>query len=137
MADLSVTPASVLPYAGAVIQTGRAGETLLAGQALYLKAADGKLWKADDTAAAKAAAVGVALNGGAAGQPISYAQSGGVNPGAVVAIGTIYGVTDTAGGIGAVSELATPDFVTILGVATTVSRIDLAINASGVAIPAA
>lgn len=136
MADLTVTPANVLPYSGARIQTGRAGETIAAGQALYLKDADGKLWKADDASAAKAAAVGVALNGGAAGQPISYLEAGGVNPGATVVVGVVYGVTDTPGGIGAISERAVGDYITILGVGVTATRIDVAINASGVAVPA-
>ena len=136
MADLTVTPANVLPYSGARIQTGRAGETITAGQALYLKDADGKLYKADDTAAAKAAAVGIALNGGAAGQPISYLEAGGLNPGATVGVGVVYGVTDNPGGIGAISERAVGDYITILGVGVTTSRIDLAINASGVHVPA-
>jgi predicted transcriptional regulator len=136
MADLVVTATSVVAYGGARKQTGVAGEAITAGQAIYKKAADGRLWKADCTSAAKAAAVGVALNGGAAGQPIAYVRSGGLNPGATVAVGTVYGVTDTAGGIGAISERAAADYVTLLGVAVTASRIALALNASGVAIPA-
>jgi len=136
MADLVITPANVLAYGGAPTKDGVAGETLTAGQTLYRKAADGKLYKAAATSAALAAAVGVALNGGAAGQPVKYCEGGGLNPGATVAVGTIYGVTDTAGGIGPVSERAAADFITILGIGITASRINLAINASGVAIPA-
>jgi hypothetical protein len=135
MADLSVTPANVLPYAGAKIQEGRAGEALTAGQAVYLHT-DGKVHKADCSTLAKAAAVGVTLNGAAAGQPVSYAQAGGVNPGATVAVGAVYGVTDTAGGIGPIGDRSTGDYITILGIGVTTSRINLAINASGVAIPA-
>jgi hypothetical protein len=43
-------------------------------------------------------------------------------------------VTDTPGGIGLTSERGAADFKTILGVAVTTSRINVDINASGVAI---
>ncbi len=136
MADIAVTPANVLKYTGARTGSGTAGETILAGQVLYRKAADGLLWKAVDTAAASADAVGVALNGASAGQPVTYLISGGLNPGGTVVVGTTYGVTDTAGGIGAVSERASGDFITVLGIGTTATRIDVDIQASGVAVPA-
>lgn len=135
MADLSITPTSVVKYAtspAAVTSQGIAGETIAAGQALYLAA--GLLMKADDTTAAKAACVGVALNGGAINQPIQYITSGGLNPGATVAAGIAYGVTDTAGGIGAISERASADYVTIIGVGATTTRINVDIIKSGVAI---
>lgn len=135
-ANLNVTAADVLAYAGASTRSSTAGEALTVGQTLY-RHTDGKLYKADASSAAKANCVGVALNNAAANQPIHYIAEGGVNPGAVVAIGTIYGVSDTAGGIEPISERAAADFVTILGIASTASRIDLAINAAGVAIPGA
>jgi hypothetical protein len=135
MADLAVTPANVVIYAGAKKQVGVAGETIVAGKPLYLHT-DGRLKLADASTAAKAASVGVSLNGGAAGQPITYVRQGGLNPGGTVLVGTVYGVTDTPGGIGPISERAAPDFVTVLGVGVTASRIALAIQASGVAIPA-
>ena len=134
MADLSITAANVKTYAGADMGSGQAGEAITAGQTLYRKAADGKLWKADDTSIAKATCLGVALNNAAADQPVSYAKAGGVNPGAAVIVGTIYGLTDTAGGISTIADRAAGDYITLLGVATTTSRIDLRINASGVAI---
>jgi len=135
MADLVVTPANVSAYDGADVVHGTpAGEAITAGQTIYQQS-DGKLYKADASTAPKAAAKGIALNGGAAGQPVSYAKGGGVNPGAVVAIGTAYGVTDTAGGIGPIGDRGAGDFITLLGVATTTSRIDVSINKSGVAIP--
>jgi len=135
MADLSVTAGSVLLYDGASKGSALAGETITAGQTLY-RHTDGTVKKADDTSAAKAAAVGIALNGGAAGQPIAYLSAGGINPGGTVVVGTVYGVTDTAGGIGAISERGTADYVTVLGIGTTASRIEVAIQISGVAIPA-
>jgi hypothetical protein len=136
MADLTITPANVLALGGARKESGIAGETIVAGKTLY-QDTSGKLRLADDTSAAKAAAVGVALNGGGANQPITYIREGGLNPGGTVAVGTVYGITDTAGGIGAISERAAADFVTVLGIGITSSRINLAIQASGVAIPGA
>jgi hypothetical protein len=136
MADLAITPANVVVYAGAQKESGIAGETIVAGKVLY-RHTDGTLKLADDSTAAKAAAVGISLNGGAAGQPISYVRSGGLNPGGTVVVGTVYGVTDTPGGIGPLSDRAAADFVTVLGIGITASRINLAIQASGVAIPGA
>lgn len=136
MADLSVTPANVVTYStdpAAVTLTGTAGETITAGQSLYMSATN-LLMKADDTTAAKAACVGVALNGGAINQPIQYVTGGGYNPGAAVSVGLAYGVSDTAGGIALISERGSADFQTILGIATTTSRINVRINQSGVAI---
>ena len=133
MADLVVTATSVVKYTGAKTGQGIAGETITAGQALYLSTTN-LLMKADDTTALKAACVGIALNGGAINQPIQYVTSGGINPGAAVAVGLTYGLTDTAGGIALISERASADFMTILGIATTTSRIQVNINASGVAI---
>jgi len=134
MADLSVTAAEVLAYAGATVKTGLAGETITAGMTVYLKS-DGLLWKAKALTAAEAAAAGITLNGAAAGQPIQYVQAGGIDPGATVVVGVVYGVTDTAGGIGDVAERTTPDFVTVLGIGVTASRIELNIQAGGIGIP--
>ena len=47
MADLTITAANVAPGAGAVKDTGTAGEALTAGQLVYKKSADGKWYKAD------------------------------------------------------------------------------------------
>jgi hypothetical protein len=135
MADLTVTASDVLAYAGARTTDGTAGAAITAGQVLYKDATDGTMKLADASTAAKAAAKGIALNNAAVGQPVKYLTAGGIDPGAVVTVGTIYGVTDTAGGIGPVSERAAADFITILGVAVTASRINVDIAPSGVAVP--
>lgn len=134
MADLSLTATSVVKYDGASVRNGVAGEAITAGQALYVNTA-GRLMRADCATAAKANIVGVALNGGAVNQPIQYIVAGGLNPGATVTVGTIYGVTDTPGGIGPISDRGSSDFVTIIGVAVTSTRINVDIARSGVAIP--
>lgn len=134
MADLSITAANVLAASGAEKNRATAGAAITAGQVIYILSTDSKAYLADDTTAVKAAARGVALNNAAIGQPVTYISAGDFNPGAAVAVGLIYGVTDTPGGIGLVSERASADFVTVLGIATTTSNIHLSINRSGYAI---
>ena len=81
MADLTVTATSVVPISGSV-QSGIAGETITAGNSLYIKAADGKLWKAQcDGTAEEATGVGVAMNGAAVNPPVASVADGSVNIG--------------------------------------------------------
>lgn len=133
MADLVPVAADVLKYDGAQTNTGVAGETIAAGEVVY-RNSSGVLMLADDATAVKAAALGVALNGGAVGQPITYAKGGGIDLGCAVVVGVVYGVTDTAGGISDIADRDSGDFITVLGIGITTSRINLAINKSGVAI---
>ncbi len=121
MADLTVTATSVVPSTG-TIGTGTLGETCTAGQAVYLKASDLKLWKAQaDGTAAEADAVGILLNGGAAGQSANYVTSGPMVVGATTAAGVFYYVSAGAGGIGVVGDLASTNKVVSLGYATGVA----------------
>lgn len=132
MADLTITAASVQKGVNSPI-TGVAGETITAGQGVYVKASDKRLWKAQaDGTAAEAEAVGVALNGGAAGQPIAYQKTGTITIGATVAVGTIYVVSATFGGIAPWADLAATNYVTIVGVGATTGTIALAFNATGI-----
>lgn len=133
MADISVTAASVASYANAQTGTGIAGTTITAGQVVYLNAATGKLELADADTYAEAVCKGIALNGGSLDQPIKYQYGGEITIGATVALGGTYVVATTAGGIAPIADLATGDYVTILGVASTTGRIKLNIFASGVA----
>jgi len=135
MADMVVTAADVLKYSGARTETGTAGETITAGMAVYKLAADSEYYKADDTSAVKAACVGIALNNAGNGQPLTILKSGDIDPGATVVVGTVYGVTDTAGGIGDVAERLSGDYVTVIGIGITASKLQVAINQAAVAIP--
>lgn len=136
MADLTITAASVLPGTGADIAQGTAGETITAGMAVYLKS-DGKYWKAqDDGTVAESGSgttIGVGLNGASAGQPVSVQRGGPITIGATVAVGTWYGLSATAGNISPVADVASTNYATILGIATTTAIINLKPNASGVA----
>ena len=119
MADLTVTATSVLFTSGNKL-TGVAGEALTAGQSVYLKASDGKIWKAQaDGTAAEADAVGIALHAAGAGQPITYAGHGSViNIGATTAKTTTYMVSAAAGGVAPQADLTAAQLIVRLGYAT-------------------
>lgn len=118
MADLTVTATSVVPISGSV-QSGIAGETITAGNSLYIKAADGKLWKAQcDGTAEEATCVGVAMNGGAVNQPVAYVADGSVNIGATTSKATTYVVSATAGGIAPQADLIATNRISYVGYAT-------------------
>jgi len=96
------------------------GETVTAGQAVYTKAADGRVWLAQaDGTSAEAAVTGVMLTGGAAGQVGLKAGNG-----AAINIGATtekvhYFANDTAGGIGLQSDVAASDYITRIGYSLT------------------
>jgi hypothetical protein len=118
MADLTVTATSVVQTA-AQTATGTAGETILAGEAVYLKAADSRLWKAQaDGTTEEATAVGVALNGGGAAQPIVYAFGGTINIGATTVKTTTYVLSALAGKICPQADLVSTNKIVRIGHAT-------------------
>lgn len=136
MAALTVTAASVTLAAGSSFAVGTFGEAITAGQAVYLKASDNRLWLAQaDGTAAEAAAVGIALNGGAAGQPAIYAVNGStINIGATTAK-VHYFVHSTAGGVGLAADVTSTMYITRLGYATaTDGTFVVDIKATGVTV---
>lgn len=79
MGDIAVTAAKVglVDPLKAEVFTGIAGVTITAGQFVYGIISSGKLGLADENASAEASAVlGVALNGGGAGQAIDVCRKG-------------------------------------------------------------
>ena len=131
MADISVTAANVKKGSGATTITGTAGETITAGQVLYLDTADNEYKKADADASASAVAAGIALCGAADGQPIIIQTGGNINIGGTVTVGEIYVVSATAGGVAPEGDLTTGNYVTVLGIGTTTANIALKIHSSG------
>lgn len=136
MAALVVTDTSVSFTSGQAIQ-GVIGETVTAGMAVYIKASDGRLYKSQaDGTSAEAAAVGVVLNGGGAGQYCNYAANGStINIGATTAKNVMYHVHTTAGSIGVASDLSSGHYVTRMGYATaTDGTFVIDIKATGVTV---
>lgn len=71
MSDISLTPSSVIASGKAAWINGTAGETINAGQIVYLDEATNRVKLADsDASAAAAAAYGMALNNAYTGQPV-------------------------------------------------------------------
>lgn len=137
MADISVTPADVLALDGSESFDGIAGETLTAGLTVY-RHTDGKLYKADVSTVAKANCRGVTLNGADADQPVKVCRAGPLNPGGTVAVGQVYCVSSTGGGIAPYDAVDGPgagEFVTTLGIGLAAGKLNLNIDAGGVAVP--
>ena len=137
MADLSITAASVLQGSGVTISDGTAGGTVTPGQPVYQDAADGNQWKAADAnaSAATAAAVWIALHASLDNQPLQILTSGPITIGATVALGTTYVLSATAGGIAPNVDATSGWYKTIIGVATSTTVIQVALNVSGALIP--
>lgn len=135
MADLTITASSVVNVNG-VPKHGIAGTTITAGQLVYKDAADSNKLKLVDTDAVggtAAVGVGVALNGGATGQTITYQTTGDITIGATVAVGEVYVASGTAGGIAPVADLAAGDYTFVVGIGITTARIRLILEGGTVA----
>lgn len=128
MADLSITPANVSGSDERII--GVAGGTITAGLTVRLNATNEVIAAGNDSAA-NAAAIGIALNGASDGQPVAYQKSGSIDLGATLAVGKVY-VLSASGAISPVDDVATSDYVTVLGVATAADALKLGIVVSGV-----
>jgi predicted transcriptional regulator len=136
MADVTFTAASVIKGANAITVQGVSGETITAGLAVYLKAADNRYWIAHcETSAATAAMVGFALNGASAGQDITIQTAGdmtcdGLSLSVTGSVPTY--VLSAAGKIAPASDLAASDYITIVGAALSTTSLRLRIGATGV-----
>lgn len=137
MADISVTASAVQKTSTTTVRKGVAGGTVTAGQPIYKDSTDNNdLKPAQADTAAKSKAIGVALHGASDGQPLEYATRGDVTFNAVLTVGQVYVVSDAAaGGIAPVADLASGDYPTLLGVATTTTNLKLGILAAEVAKP--
>jgi hypothetical protein len=133
MANLTITAANVAPGTGSKTKSGTAGAAITQGQPVYLDATTKTLFPADADVLASAAVVGIALNAASTGQPVTYQTSGQVTIGATVVTGTAYYASTTAGGVCLESDLASGDFATFLGFATSTTVITVDIKAAGVA----
>lgn len=136
MADLVITAASVVKGADARTVEGIAGETILAGQVVYLAAATGKWMKADNNSATAEVrqATGIALTGSSLNQPIVVQKSGQITIGATLVAGTAYYLSDTPGGICPLADLLTGEYVCLLGLASSATVLNLDIQYPGVSL---
>jgi len=134
MADISITAANVVAGNGATSESMVAGATITAGQVIYKEASTGQAKLADcDSATAEARIpYGIALNGGATGQPIKVLRSGLLTCGGTLTAGTEYWLSGTAGAFCPAADKASGDRSVLIGVATTTAIMKVQIIDSGV-----
>jgi len=128
MSDISITPASVIPSANAIIKSGIAGATITQGQTVYIDSSANYVLKLADADASALSAVvaGIASSAGAAGQRINYIESDpALTFGGTVLSGDPIYQSDVAGGLTKTfADLETGDIVTVLGVATSTTTMN-------------
>ncbi|MCB1394385.1 hypothetical protein [Nitrobacter sp.] len=134
MTDIAITAASVVAGSNAVRDSGSAGETITAGQAVYRSSTTNKWMLADsDSATAEAKrATGIALNGAALNQPLTVLKSGDITIGATLTAGTAYYLSNTPGGICPVADVGSGEDVCLLGLAKSTTVLAVAIQSPGV-----
>lgn len=135
MADFAPTAANVVPSSSAQTAQGTAGETITAGMTLYINTSDSnKLYKAqNDGTSLQATVCGIAINGASAGQPVKYVTSGSLTLGSITsgAAGLIAVLSTTFGGMAPSTDLASTRYVTVLGVLTSATVLQVSIINSG------
>lgn len=136
MSDLSITAANVVPGSDAVVEHGTAGVSITAGQQVYLDSATGKYGLADNNSATAGVRKprGTALHAAAANQPLAIQRDGSITIGATMTAGVAYYLSDTPGGICPVADLASGEYPSLIGMATSTTVLDLNYQESGVAL---
>ncbi|NEJ73792.1 hypothetical protein GR197_25165 [Rhizobium phaseoli] len=136
MADIVITPANVLAASNAERDAGIAGETITAGKAIYLAATTNRWMLADSNSATAEArqAKAIALNGASVGQPVAFQKSGDITIGGTLVAGSAYYLSDTPGGICALADVGSGEYVCLLGLAKSTSVLAMGIQYPGVAL---
>lgn len=134
MADLTLTAANVVKGTTAKTKHGVLGAVVTAGQTVYLDTttATYKLADCDSATAAARYPSGIALNGGAIGQPVEVLYEGPITIGGTVAAGVPYFQSGTAGGICPAADMASGDYNTFIGWGQSTTVIDVTFVEAGV-----
>lgn len=140
--NVNLVAANIVPENHRTLQ-GVAGEVISAGEFVYLKASDGRLWKAQsDGTAAEAAVVGIALSTvAAAGQYLTYTDSGDITSqtGSWASIGDVIYLGTTAGKgteLGQQGPAGVGERVVLLGFTIAANKLRLMIRNTGLLIAA-
>ena len=133
MVDIAV--GNVTPGGTADVRTGTAGGTVSAGNAVILNSSGALIvGKADNSTTATVA--GIALHDAVNGQPLAYQVGGALTIASVATVGTVYVLSASASGaIAPWADLTSANRVSLLGVATATTELEVRIVNSGVAIP--
>ena len=134
MAD--ITPGTVkVGSTSAQVEVVTAGATITAGDCLYYNSATDKYLISDCTAASTDEVSRIALSGGADDEPIAVMKPGQViNLGATLTVAEIY-VLSVTGAIAPVADLASNDYVTIVGYGQSTSLLKFQPVATGFQVP--
>ena len=136
MVDIVIT-GPVVPSFPKDTRTGQAAVAITAGQVLYKDGTNGnKLTLADADVEASAEVVGIAVCDAGIDEMVVYAVTGATitQVGTTFTAGTAYWCSPTAGGIAPVADVASADFKTLLGVASSTTALKVNIYISGVAV---
>jgi hypothetical protein len=133
MPDLTITPTQVVVGTGAQVETRYSSVAVTAGQSLYLNANNQWALAQCDGTALEASFGGIALNGAGIGQPVQAVKTGLITlgAGAAPAVGQVYVVPRTAGGIAPYSDLLSTDRVTVIGYGKAANQILVAPMVTG------
>lgn len=132
MVDITVTPANVVAGTNATRDIGTAGETIVAGKAVFLNATTNKWMLSDNNGTGTRQVNGIALNGASLNQPVSVLKAGDVTIGAALTAGLDYWLSATAGGICPRADLATGMDTILIGIAKNTTVLGVDIQDSGV-----
>lgn len=132
MADLTITTANVKPGStSTIVERATAGATITPGMALYRGSSGKMLISHCETSAATAVVSHIALTGGADTEPIIVIPAlNEIAIGATLTVGQIY-ILSTSGLICPVSDLATSDWVTIIGYGKSANILDFRPQVTG------
>jgi len=132
MADLAPVVATVIS-AGTNFKTAIAGATLIQGDVIYLDSTDSNKAKlADASAAATATVAGICVTPSLSGQPVLYTAVDTIAIGATVATGEMYVLSATAGKIAPLADLVSTNIVSIIGIASSTTEIDIQLQNTGI-----
>lgn len=136
MVDITITPANVVSGAGAKIEQGHAGETLVAGKWVYRDPTTKKYMLADADSATPAVRSprGVTLCGSSLNQPLFVQTEGEIIMGGTLVAGVASYLSKTPGGMCPVADIAAGGYSTVLGMAKSTTVFDIDIQESGVAV---
>lgn len=133
MADLVLTGIEVASSRsrGTTVQ---AGESIDAGELVYLNSSTSKYNLADASAASTASVAGIAVTSASTDGYFLYVANEDIDLGAILTAGTFYYLSATPGKIAPFADLVSSNVVSQIGYATTTSNLKVAISNTEVAI---
>lgn len=132
MADVTVTPANVEMTDDTVATTGIAGEALVQGQSAYLNSSGSRWYKSEsDDTEAKAETRGIVMTPAATGAQVVIATGGTIKPGATLSANTVYVLSVNSGRFAPIADLATGNYVTLIGIGKSTTELSLLLDPQG------